>query len=110
MFTALLKQHPASPRARHGAAQALDVLAEKKRSNTLLQEAIDAYENIIALGNVVPDKLFLRTADRCINRLRFKGKRTNQNNTRNRKRKSKIFQKYEEISGQKAYSNTRKLN
>lgn len=73
MFTALLTKNPTSPRARHGRAQALDRLAERKRSNTLLQDAIDAYENIIAMGNTVPKKLFLQTADRCINRMRFKG-------------------------------------
>ncbi|KAJ9590606.1 hypothetical protein L9F63_016376, partial [Diploptera punctata] len=73
MFTALLTKYPVSPRSRHGKAQALDRLAEKKRSNTLLQDAVDSYENVIALGNVVPDKLFLQSADRCINRQRFKG-------------------------------------
>jgi aspartate beta-hydroxylase len=48
-------------------------LAEKKHSNTLLQEAIDAYENVLSLGESVPDKLFVEAADRCINRMRFKG-------------------------------------
>jgi aspartate beta-hydroxylase len=48
-------------------------LAEKKHSNTLLQEAIDAYENVLSLGASVPDKLFVEAADRCINRMRFKG-------------------------------------
>jgi aspartate beta-hydroxylase len=65
--------HPTSPRARHGKAQAFDRLAEKKHSNALLQEAIDAYESVLALGASVPDKLFAQAAERCINRMRFKG-------------------------------------
>jgi aspartate beta-hydroxylase len=65
--------NPTSPRAHHGKARALDQLAEKKHSNMLLQEAIDAYESVLALGASVPDKLFLQAADRCINRMRFKG-------------------------------------
>jgi aspartate beta-hydroxylase len=48
-------------------------LAEKKHSNSLLQEAIDAYESVLSLGASVPDKLFLEAAERCINRMRFKG-------------------------------------
>jgi aspartate beta-hydroxylase len=48
-------------------------LAEKKHSNSLLQEAIDAYESVLSLGASVPDKLFVEAAERCINRMRFKG-------------------------------------
>ena len=62
-----------SPRARYGKARALDRLAEKKHSNSLLQEAIEAYENVLSLGASVPDKLFVEAAERCINRMRFKG-------------------------------------
>jgi aspartate beta-hydroxylase len=72
-FMAILRTNPSSPRARHGKAQALDQLAEKKHSNSLLQQAIDAYESVLALGVAVPDKLFIQAAERCINRMRFKG-------------------------------------
>ncbi|KDR14347.1 Aspartyl/asparaginyl beta-hydroxylase [Zootermopsis nevadensis] len=72
-FTTILMKNPASPRAHHGKARALDKLAEKKHSNALLQEAIDAYERVLALGLSVPDKLFVQAAERCINRMRFKG-------------------------------------
>lgn len=65
--------NPMSPRARYGKARALDQLAEKKHSNSLLQEAIDAYENVLSLGASVPDKLFVEAAERCVNRMRFKG-------------------------------------
>jgi aspartate beta-hydroxylase len=72
-FVAILRTNPTSPRARYGKSQALDRLAEKKHSNSLLQEAIDAYEHVLALGASVPDKLFVQAAERCINRMRFKG-------------------------------------
>lgn len=72
-FMTILRTNPASPRARYGKAQALDQVAEKKHSNSLLQEAIDAYEHVLALGASVPDKLFVQAAERCINRMRFKG-------------------------------------
>jgi aspartate beta-hydroxylase len=69
----ILRTNPSSPRAHYGKARALDRLAEKKQSNSLLQEAIDAYEHVLGLGASVPDQLFLQAAERCINRMRFKG-------------------------------------
>lgn len=72
-FMTILRTNPTSPRARYGKAQALDRVAEKKQSNSLLQEAVDAYEHVLALGTSVPDKLFVQAAERCINRMRFKG-------------------------------------
>jgi aspartate beta-hydroxylase len=72
-FITILRTNPNSPRARYGKARALDRVAEKKQSNSLLQEAIDAYEHVLALGASVPDKLFVQAAERCINRMRFKG-------------------------------------
>jgi aspartate beta-hydroxylase len=69
----ILRTSPSSPRALYGNARALDQLAEKKHSNSLLQKAIDTYERVLALGALVPDKLFLQAAERCINRMRFKG-------------------------------------
>ncbi|XP_069678126.1 aspartyl/asparaginyl beta-hydroxylase isoform X6 [Periplaneta americana] len=72
-FSAILKKNPNSPRAHYGMAQALDRMAEKQHSNLLLQKAIDAYEKVLSLGASVPDKLYHLAADRCINRMRFKG-------------------------------------
>lgn len=72
-FSAILKKNPNSPRAHYGMAQALDRMAEKQHSNPLLQKAIDAYEKVLSLGASVPDKLYHLAADRCINRMRFKG-------------------------------------
>jgi aspartate beta-hydroxylase len=71
----ILRTNPSSPRALYGRAQALDRLAEKKHSNSLLQEAIDAYERVLALGASVPDKLYQQAAERCVNRMRFKGEK-----------------------------------
>lgn len=72
MFTEILILHPRSPRAYHGKAQALDQLAEAKRSNQLLVSAISTYLEAVDLPNI-PDKLFLRLANRTIDRMRFKG-------------------------------------
>lgn len=53
-------------------ARSLDKLAEQKRSNKLLEDAIATYLNILQKNNV-SDDLYLKTADRCINRMRFRG-------------------------------------
>lgn len=73
MFSEILTHHPRSPRAYHGKAQALDQLAEAKKSNQLLVSAINTYLEAVELPNI-PDKLFLRLANRTIDRMRFKGK------------------------------------
>ncbi|XP_044257541.1 aspartyl/asparaginyl beta-hydroxylase isoform X3 [Tribolium madens] len=72
LFDALLQNYSSSPRSLYGKAQALDVLAEQKRSNELLQKAIDAYLKILELKDV-PNVLFEAAAERCINRMRFIG-------------------------------------
>lgn len=64
--------HPNSPRARYGFARTLDLQAEKKQSNKLLEVAIDAYRNSMEAPGI-PDILFIKIADRLINRLRFRG-------------------------------------
>lgn len=50
-FEDLVQRYPKSPRASYGLAQSLDKLAEKQRSNQLLQQCIDAYEGVAS----VPD-------------------------------------------------------
>jgi aspartate beta-hydroxylase len=45
-FEKLVKDHPYSPRAMHGLAKSLDELADVRRSNQILQEAIDTYEKV----------------------------------------------------------------
>ncbi|XP_075213359.1 aspartyl beta-hydroxylase isoform X2 [Lycorma delicatula] len=72
LYSSLLVRAPNSPRAHHGKAQALDHLAEKHRSNQLLIKAIAAYNEALDMPDI-PDKLFIKIANRTINRMRFKG-------------------------------------
>ncbi|XP_040552479.1 aspartyl/asparaginyl beta-hydroxylase isoform X1 [Gallus gallus] len=66
-FEALVNQYPESPRARYGKAQSEDDLAEKMRSNEMLQKAINTYDEVVSLPNVPSDLIKLslkREADR----------------------------------------------
>lgn len=72
-FTVVLTRQPKSPRALYGVARALDLQAEAKSSNIILDRSIDAYMAVIRAPQV-PDELFRRAAERLINRLRFRGK------------------------------------
>ncbi|KAH1023489.1 hypothetical protein HUJ04_012686 [Dendroctonus ponderosae] len=72
MFEALLEQYPLSPRSLYGKARALDILAEKKQSNDLLYEALTFYARVLNAPKV-PDRLFIISAERHIDRARFMG-------------------------------------
>ncbi|NXI62638.1 ASPH hydroxylase, partial [Anseranas semipalmata] len=66
-FESLVNQYPESPRARYGKAQSEDDLAEKMRSNEMLQKAINTYDEVVSLPNVPSDLIKLslkREADR----------------------------------------------
>ncbi|KFQ49733.1 Aspartyl/asparaginyl beta-hydroxylase, partial [Nestor notabilis] len=66
-FETLVNQYPQSPRARYGKAQSEDDLAEKMRSNEMLQKAINTYDEVVSLPNVPSDLIKLslkREADR----------------------------------------------
>ncbi|XP_074800419.1 aspartyl/asparaginyl beta-hydroxylase isoform X2 [Natator depressus] len=66
-FEILVSKYPQSPRARYGKAQCEDDLAEKMRSNEILQKAINTFEEVASLPDVPADlvKLSLkRQADR----------------------------------------------
>ncbi|XP_061613447.1 aspartyl/asparaginyl beta-hydroxylase isoform X3 [Phyllopteryx taeniolatus] len=54
-FEALVRRHPESPRAHYGKAQAEDDLAEKQRSNDMLQKAIGSYGDAAELPDATPD-------------------------------------------------------
>ncbi|XP_063768427.1 aspartyl/asparaginyl beta-hydroxylase isoform X15 [Eleginops maclovinus] len=56
-FEALVRKHPQSPRSRYGKAQTEDYLAEKQRSNDLLQKAINSYREAAELPDVTSDLL-----------------------------------------------------
>lgn len=73
MFEKILEKYPSSPRGLYGLAQALDAFAEIKRSNELLEEAVATYLKISDLENV-PDDLYKHAMERCIDRVRFRGK------------------------------------
>ena len=53
-------------------AQTLDQLAQKKRSNKFLEAAIETYLELLSHPDL-PDDEFIKVADRCIDRMRFRG-------------------------------------
>ncbi|XP_076349788.1 aspartyl/asparaginyl beta-hydroxylase-like [Tachypleus tridentatus] len=71
-FEQLLRQHPQSPRAVYGKAQSFDRMAEQQHSNSLLEQAVAAYQDVLNMPNV-PDKLYLLSANRAVDRMRFRG-------------------------------------
>lgn len=73
MFETLLDKYPLSPRSLYGKAKALDILAEKRKSNELLKQALNYYLKALNAPDV-PDPLFVVLADRFIDRARFMGK------------------------------------
>ncbi|XP_055086142.1 aspartyl/asparaginyl beta-hydroxylase isoform X6 [Periophthalmus magnuspinnatus] len=56
-FEALVQKYPQSPRVRYGKAQSEDDVAEKRRSNEMLQRAINTYREASELPDVTPDLL-----------------------------------------------------
>lgn len=72
LYTKLMEQMPNNVLIKHGRAKALDHLAEKKRSNDLLQDAITSYIDLLQSSDISND-LFVQVADRCIDRIRFRG-------------------------------------
>lgn len=71
-YNAILKRYPKSPRALYGKGENLDKLAEKKRSNTYLEEAIQTFLTVLDLENV-PDDLVILTGRRAAERMNFRG-------------------------------------
>ncbi|XP_056154994.1 aspartyl/asparaginyl beta-hydroxylase isoform X2 [Lampris incognitus] len=72
-FDLLVQQYPQSPRARFGKAQAEDDMAEKRRSNDLLQKAINTYREAAELPDVTSD-LLRTTLKRRAERQQFLGR------------------------------------
>ncbi|XP_070796624.1 aspartyl/asparaginyl beta-hydroxylase isoform X1 [Pituophis catenifer annectens] len=72
-FEALVSKYPQSPRARYGKAQSEDDLAEKMRSNEILQRSITTYGEVANLPNV-PDELVKMTLKRRAERQQFLGR------------------------------------
>uniref|UniRef100_A0A4W6FT19 Aspartate beta-hydroxylase n=1 Tax=Lates calcarifer TaxID=8187 RepID=A0A4W6FT19_LATCA len=72
-FETLVQKYPQSPRARYGKAQAEDDMAEKMRSNDMLQRAINTYREAAELPDVTPD-LLKATLKRRAERQQFLGR------------------------------------
>ncbi|XP_042319649.1 aspartyl/asparaginyl beta-hydroxylase isoform X5 [Sceloporus undulatus] len=71
-FETLVSKYPQSPRARYGKAQSEDDLAEKKRSNEILQRSINTYGEVASLPNI-PDDLVKLALKRRADRQQFLG-------------------------------------
>lgn len=71
-FNELLRKYPQSPRAKYGKAQSEDDLAEKMRSNEILQRAIDTYGEVVDMSNPTADLVKLAVR-RQANRQQFLG-------------------------------------
>ncbi|XP_048865848.1 aspartyl/asparaginyl beta-hydroxylase isoform X2 [Brienomyrus brachyistius] len=72
-FEALVQRHPQSPRSRYGKAQSEDDLAEKMRSNEVLQRAVVTYGEVADLPDV-PADLVRVTLKRRAERQQFLGR------------------------------------
>ncbi|XP_035910498.1 uncharacterized protein LOC118511474 isoform X2 [Anopheles stephensi] len=73
IFDRIILGKPKSIAALVGRARCLDALAEQRRSNAILTEAITAYRKVIEQELAVDDATFKAVAERCIDRMRFQG-------------------------------------
>ena len=71
-FDNILDLYPTSPRAQFGKAQALNALAERRQSNTVLEQAIGECLKVLALDDV-PRQLFIKAGTLCADRQSFRG-------------------------------------
>ncbi|XP_055625165.1 aspartyl/asparaginyl beta-hydroxylase isoform X4 [Toxorhynchites rutilus septentrionalis] len=72
-YESLLDKHPRLVPAMVGKARALDLLAEQRQSNAILEDAIESYLAVVSLGDDVDDETLVSVAERCIERVRFRG-------------------------------------
>lgn len=72
-FEQILKKRSFHPGAMYGKALALDRLAEKYQSNSMLDEAIEAFEKVVKLRSRINDTLLKVAGERCVELMRFKG-------------------------------------
>lgn len=71
-FDSILKSHPESPRALWGKGMALDKLAEQRRSNALLEEAMQLMDKALRLP-ATPEPLLQTIATKLAQRQSFRG-------------------------------------
>ncbi|CAB4062313.1 ASPH [Lepeophtheirus salmonis] len=62
-----------SPRAFYGKAMALKKMAELQRSNPKLEMAIDTFQTLLAMGDLVPDALYRMAGEEVVRLLKFRG-------------------------------------
>ncbi|XP_040564034.1 uncharacterized protein [Lepeophtheirus salmonis] len=62
-----------SPRAFYGKAMALKKMAELQRSNSKLEMAIDTFQTLLAMGDLVPDALYRMAGEEVVRLLKFRG-------------------------------------
>lgn len=76
LYETILQTHLHSTAARYGQAKALDRLSELQRSNSMLKRAIDVYRKLIeGDGDQLNDTVLKEAAERCIERMRFIGRK-----------------------------------
>ncbi|XP_052894756.1 aspartyl/asparaginyl beta-hydroxylase-like isoform X3 [Anopheles moucheti] len=73
IFDRIILRKPNIIAALVGRARCLDALAEQRRSNTVLTEAITAYRKVLDQELAVDDATLKTVAERCIDRMRFQG-------------------------------------
>ncbi|ESO95209.1 hypothetical protein LOTGIDRAFT_144765, partial [Lottia gigantea] len=71
-YEKILDKHPNSPRALYGLANCLDKIAEKQKSNALLQDSISTLDKLIHKEKV-PERLVLIAGEKLVKLLRFRG-------------------------------------
>ncbi|XP_054741160.1 protein starmaker isoform X2 [Anastrepha obliqua] len=73
-FDQLARQYPDKPQVFLAQARLLDKQADRKHSNDLLSQALQAYKRYLALDSAITDNVEFRiVAERCIERMRFMG-------------------------------------
>lgn len=68
-----LEELEQSPEVKFYQASVLEQLANLKRSNALLEQAITVLRDILLLGMDVPEEVFVRAGDKCIELMKFRG-------------------------------------
>ncbi|XP_037520324.1 aspartyl/asparaginyl beta-hydroxylase [Rhipicephalus sanguineus] len=69
-FKQLLQTDPQSPIASYGKALALEKIAERRKSNSILEQSIQAYLDVMKLPS---RELYLRAGNKAVDRMRFRG-------------------------------------
>lgn len=73
LYESLLAKQPQLVPAMVGKARALDLLADQRQSNKILEDAIESYHDVVSHADEVDDETLISVAERCIERIRFRG-------------------------------------